>query len=107
MSGDGVAWRHDKAGLLVRVRVTPKAQRDSVEGCETTADGEALKVRVRAVPADGAANTAVTRIVADWLGVPKSSVSLAAGGKSRIKTLLVAGDAAALDAKMRSRLPGV
>ena len=97
-------WWPRPQGLLVRVRVTPKASRDVVEGIETTAEGSAIKVRVRAVPADGAANAAVEKLVAAWLGVPKSSVQLSAGSKSRIKTLAIAGDGPTLAADAAARL---
>ena len=33
-------------------------------------------------------------VVAEWLGVAKSSVAVAAGGKSRLKTVAVAGEPA-------------
>jgi uncharacterized protein len=86
------AWRDASDGILVRVRVTPKAARDGVEGLEETAEGPALKVRVRAVPEDGAANRAVAEVVAKWLGVPKRTVVLVGGARSRIKTLSIIGE---------------
>lgn len=89
-------WMPVSDGLRVRVRLTPKSSRDEISGIEDTAEGCALKARVRAVPEDGKANAAVAELLAKWLGVPKSSVTLAAGGKSRIKTLHVAGRAADL-----------
>ena len=98
MTDDALPWRAGGTGLLVRVRLTPKASRDAIEGLEATAEGPALKARVRAVPQDGEANAAVIKLVADWLGVPKSAVDLAAGGKSRVKTLAVAGNATELAA---------
>ena len=104
MSIGDLPWRPAGSGLVVRVRVTPKASRDAIEGVEATAEGAALKARVRAVPADGAANAAVERLVAAWLGVAKSTVSLVSGAKSRIKTLSVAGDADALEARAAERL---
>jgi uncharacterized protein len=94
----GMPWRVAATGLVVRVRLTPKASRDAVEGLGPTADGPALKARVRAVPEDGAANAAIEKLIAAWLGVPKSAVSLTAGGKSRVKTLVIAGDGPALAA---------
>ena len=97
-------WRLGGPGLLVRVRLTPKASRDAIEGMEATADGPALKARVRAVPEDGAVNAAVERLLAEWLGVPRSSVALVTGGKSRVKTLGVAGDGAKLVALAVERL---
>lgn len=85
-------WRMQAGALLLRVRLTPKSARDLVEGIETTAEGPALKVRVRAVPQDGEANAALEGVVARWLGMPRSVVSVTRGGKSRLKTLQVTGD---------------
>jgi hypothetical protein len=86
-------WRRAGDGhrLLLRVRVTPKAAFDKVEGLAETPDGPAVQVKVRAAPADGTANRAVLETIADWLGRPKSSLALAVGAKSRIK--MVALDA--------------
>ncbi len=98
MSSAGEPWRIVPTGLRIRVRLTPKASQDVVEGLEETAEGPALKARVRAVPEDGAANSAATRLVAGWLGVAKSTVSLQSGSKSRIKVLQIEGEGAALAA---------
>ena len=84
-------------GIDLHVRLTPKAALDRIEGIETAADGRShLKARVRAVPENGAANAALVRLVAKALGVPGSAVSVVAGGTSRLKTLRVVGDGAAL-----------
>jgi uncharacterized protein YggU (UPF0235/DUF167 family) len=74
------------------VRVTPKSAREGIDGVVETAQGPALTVRVRAVAEKGEANRAVEMVVAGWLGVPKSSVAVTAGGKSRLKTVLVTGE---------------
>lgn len=50
-----------------------------------------LKLRVRALPADGAANLAVEALVAKALGVPKSAVKVVTGGKNRLKGLQIEG----------------
>lgn len=68
---------------LLHVRVTPKSSKDAVIGVR---DGE-LHVRVRAVPEDGKANSAVCVVVAKALHVPKSSIDVIRGGASRNKTL--------------------
>lgn len=104
MRSGGTPWTIGPAGLRVRVRVSPKSSRDCVEGFEATADGPALKIRVRAVPEDGAANEAVARVIAAWLDVPYRSVALAAGGKSRVKMLQIAGDGVKLAAAAADRL---
>jgi uncharacterized protein len=96
-------WRTAKNGLQVFVRVTPGAARDAVEGITDSAEGPALKTRVRAIADKGEANRAAEAVVAEWLGVARTSVSLAAGGKSRLKTLEVAGDPAALERLLRAR----
>ena len=97
-------WRTRTDGIQVFVRVTPKSARDCVEGTTDSPDGPALKVRVRAVADKGEANRAVEAVVAEWLGVARTSVSLGAGGKSRLKTLDVAGEPLALERLMRVRL---
>ena len=101
---EDVPWKPVADGLLVRVRLTPKASRDTIEGIETTAEGAAIKARVRAIPADGAANAAVSALVAKWLGVPKSSVALVAGGKSRIKSLAIRGEPENLAREVAAKL---
>jgi len=97
-------WSVHADGVTVRVRVTPKSSRDAVEGIETTAQGAAIKVRVRAVPDKGAANTAVAATLADWIGVPKSTVELVSGSTARVKSLAINGDGAALAARLAQRL---
>ena len=93
--------------MMLRVRVTPKAAHDAIDGIEATADGPAFKVRVKAVPEGGAANTAVAALVADWLGLAKRSVTLVGGVESRIKTLAIAGDTARLAAVLAGKLAGL
>ena len=104
MSGGARPWRGERGGVSLLVRLTPKAARDAVEGLTDTAEGPALKARVRAVPEDGEANAALERLVADWLGVPKKSVELISGGKSRVKRIAVAGDGAVLEARLAERI---
>ena len=96
-------WRHGAACVIAHFRLTPKSSRDAVDGLVDTADGLAFQARVRALPEDGAANMALERLVAEWLGVPKRSVSLASGGKSRLKSLRIEGDPAALDRLLQER----
>jgi hypothetical protein len=97
-------WRADRSGVRLLVRVTPKSAREGVDGLVKTAHGQALTVRVRAVADKGEANRAAEMVVAEWLGVARSSVAVSAGGKSRIKTLLIAGEPANLGAALDARL---
>ena len=53
--------------------------------------GDALKIRVKAPPVDGAANAELLRFLAKQLGVSRSAVVLARGDSSRSKQLTVDG----------------
>ena len=101
-------------GLFIRVRLTPRAGRDSIEGSGATAEGDTfLKARVRAVPENNAANLALEKLVAGAFGVAKTKVMVIAGETARMKTLRIAGDRETLALKYRSllkalvRQPGV
>jgi hypothetical protein len=105
-TGDAIC-RAIPTGIAIRVRLTPRSQRDSIDGLEETAEGTALKARVRAVPESGAANAALERLLAGWLGVPKSSVEVIAGGKSRLKTIAVSGNSEELQRQLNAKLAGI
>ena len=68
-------------GDTITVHVTPKASRARIiEG------PEGLRVYVTVVPENGKANAEVQKLLAKHLGVPKSSLTLIRGDKSRDKT---------------------
>lgn len=74
------------------VRVQPKASIDGLDGWAADAAGRPfLKLRVRALPAEGAANAAVEALVAKALGLPKSAVRVVTGSKNRLKGLDIEG----------------
>ncbi|MBI1180816.1 MAG: DUF167 domain-containing protein [Alphaproteobacteria bacterium] len=80
-------------GLVIPVRLTPKASRNVVEGVRRDAAGaEALAARVTAVPEKGKANRALEKLLAKALGVAAGRVSVVAGAASRDKEVLVRGD---------------
>jgi uncharacterized protein len=96
-SDSGLPWAAAAEGVTLTVRLTPKGGRDAVDGIECLADGRSvLKVRVRALPSGGEANDALQRLLARALGVPSRDVALLSGETSRIKRLLIRGDAGAL-----------
>lgn len=76
--------------VLLSVHVQPGARRSEVVGRH----GDALKVRVAALPEDGKANRAVVALVAEALGVAAGDVTLVSGASSRRKRLRIAGTAA-------------
>lgn len=74
------------------MRVTPRGGRDAIEGWSVDDAGRAhLRLRVAAAAADGAANAAVTALVAKALGVGRSAVRIAAGQTARVKRLEIEG----------------
>lgn len=93
-------FRTTRDGLLIDIRLTPRAAKDAFDRMK---EGRLL-ARVRAVPEDSRANAALVELVADEIGVAKSTVSLAAGKTSRLKTLLIAGDPKTLEARVAAWL---
>ena len=90
-------WRAGADGLFLAVRLTPRGGRDAIGAVETLADGRAvLTARVRAAPTEGEANAALVKLLAKALKVPARDIDLVQGETSRIKTVLIRGDAAAL-----------
>ena len=87
-------------GILLRVRLTPRASRDGIDGMKSGPGGPDVRARVRAVPQDGRANAALAELVADQIRVPKSTVTVASGNTARLKTLRIAGDGAALEQRL-------
>jgi uncharacterized protein (TIGR00251 family) len=86
-------------GLMLRLRVTPRARHEAIAGCGPEADGSAaLKVAVTAVAEDGKANQAVIALLARAWHLPRSSLSLVQGAGARNKRLHLAGDPAQLQA---------
>ena len=72
-------------GLVLSVRVQPKASTNAVRGVH----GDALKIALTAPPVEGAANKACIAFVAKKLGLSKSAVEIVSGRTSRNKRLLI------------------
>ncbi len=82
-------------GVVITVRVIPRAARSGVAGTR----GRALLVRLQAPPVEGAANEALVEVLAGALQVPKRAVSIVAGDRSRQKRVRVVGIDAATAAR--------
>ncbi len=72
-------------GLVLSVRVQPKASRNAIRGVH----GEALKIALTAPPVEGAANKALIAFLAKSLHIPKASIEILSGHTSRSKRLLL------------------
>ncbi len=94
-------FRETAAGLEVFLRVTPKASANRLQGVVLDDAGTArLKILVTAVPEDGKANREVIKLLSKAWKIPKSDFTVISGQTARSKTLLIAGDAAALAASL-------
>jgi len=81
-------WLHTADGAVrIDVYVAPRAARTQLVGEH---DGR-LKMRVAAPPVDGAANQAIVKAFASWLGVSKGDVTIASGTSGRRKAVVVQG----------------
>ncbi|MDH5643390.1 MAG: DUF167 family protein [Gemmatimonadota bacterium] len=74
------------------IHVQPRASKTEVVGLH----GEAVKIRIKSPPVDGAANAELERFVASVIDVPKSSVTVVAGATSRKKRISVTGVSASI-----------
>src|SRR5262249_4362237 len=94
-------WAASVDGLVVMVRLTPRAGRDSIDGIASLSDGRtALKARVSAAPSNGEANSALTRLLARTLRVAPRNIELIGGATSRVKRMLIKGDVHAVVAAL-------
>jgi uncharacterized protein YggU (UPF0235/DUF167 family) len=59
---------------------------------------------VSAAPVDDAANRALIALLAKWLDVPKRTLSIVRGAKSRLKTIGIDGDPVALRSRLQERI---
>ena len=95
-------WRAVPGGIRLRLKVQPKARRETIAGWAPDPDGQVLKVSVGAPPEDGKANAAVIALLAKRLGVAKSAISVVSGATDRRKLVEIRGEPenlrAALDA---------
>ena len=84
-------------GVMLSVHACPRAARDTVQGLY----GDAVKIRLRAPPADGRANDALIAFLGKILDVPARDLIIVAGHSARRKRVAIAGvTAAAVRAKL-------
>ncbi len=84
------------------MRVTPKASRTAFAGVVALPDGRhALSVRVAAPPVEGAANAALVAFLSKQLGLAKRDLDIVSGETSRLKTVRLRGDGAAIARRLR------
>jgi uncharacterized protein (TIGR00251 family) len=83
--------------VLLSVRVTPRAGRTAIAGMREGV----LHVKLAAAPVEGAANAALIDLLSRQLRIPKRSLRIATGERSRTKTVEISG---LTDEEVRARL---
>lgn len=73
--------------MILDVKVIPRAGRTALAGIR---DGSVL-IRLAAAPVEGAANAELIAFLANLLDIPKRSISIVAGEKSRQKRVRIDG----------------
>jgi len=79
--------RETSKGVLLPVRLVPRAAKNEIQGVH----GDALKIRLQAPPVEGKANQALIRFLSDTLNIPRSQISIASGETGRNKAVLITG----------------
>ena len=72
---------------ILHIHVQPRASRTVVVGRH----GDAVKIRLKAPPVDGAANDELIRFLAERLGVPRGAVTIVGGQTGRAKRVRIEG----------------
>lgn len=72
-------------GVLVRVKVQPKASRNAVLGEQ----GGRIRIALTANPVEGAANDSLVKFLAGVLDVRRQQIAIKGGEHARDKSLLV------------------
>jgi uncharacterized protein YggU (UPF0235/DUF167 family) len=75
-------------GIYLKVKVIPRASRSRVLGIA----GGRVRVAVRAVPQNGAANEALEEVIAAFFQLKKSCCKVTFGHKTSLKTIFIAAD---------------
>lgn len=89
---DDLSFRASPEALDFWIHVTPRARREAVGGTH----GDALRVAVRAPPAQGAANRACAQALAAAFAVRGRDIELDPGSRARRKRVRIRGDGEAL-----------
>ena len=105
MVAGGSPFAVHRGRLVVRVKLTPRAAQERIDGIEQDAAGAAaLKVAVTAPPEKGRANAKLLALLAKTWRLPKSSLAIVGGATDRRKTVAIMGDPAAELPKLESWL---
>lgn len=92
--------RETAAGVTLTVRAQPRAKKSEIVGLH----GDTLKVKIAAPPVEDAANDEIIAFFAQLLEIPRKTITIKQGGRSRHKVLEIRGDAVALASKITAQI---
>lgn len=72
-------------GIALTVRLQPRSAKNEIVGIYQ----DALKIKITSPPVEGEANAEAVRFLSKTFNIPKSSVVLRQGGKSKNKVFLL------------------
>ncbi|EKD69854.1 MAG: hypothetical protein ACD_46C00713G0005 [uncultured bacterium] len=76
-----------KKEFFLTIYLQPGSKKSEICGMH---DGH-IKIKLNAPPVDGKANAALILFLSNLIGIPKSSIELISGQKSRIKRIKITG----------------
>lgn len=82
-----VPFRKSTKGITFKVKVYPRSSQKGIAGLS----GDALKIKVNSPPVGGAANEEAIEILAEYLGVRKTTVKILKGHASKEKVIEIEG----------------
>jgi uncharacterized protein (TIGR00251 family) len=85
----------------VTIHVVPRARKTELAGTY----GDAIRIRIAAPPADGAANAELIRYLAELLSIPKGRVRIVSGATGRRKVLEIEGLSSEFIGQILSPIP--
>ncbi len=78
-------YRQDSNSVTLTLRVVSRASRNEIAGVHDNA----LRVRIKAPPVDGAANRELVKLLAKTFVVPRSAILLITGTNSKNKVVRI------------------
>lgn len=83
-------------GIKLNIKALPNASKCEVCGFVE----DSLKIKLDVAPVDGKANEKCIKFLSKLLGVPKTSITIISGEKSRNKVLFIKGNPEELNRKI-------
>jgi hypothetical protein len=95
-----IDFKEENGFLNFTVRVVPRAAKSEIVG---ESDGS-LKIRIAALPVEGAANIELIKLLAKTLEVAKSNIEIRKGATSRNKQIRICGAKPEIIERLKSSL---